>query len=400
MLLVLGVLHENGAVRVDLELVRRWSAMGVSAKVFALQRAKADQAVAAPATVSVNLGSASGRRLRHAWPIILWRLIAASRRAHVVVSGSELGVALFFSFVAARVARRPFALLVHSRPSKAMADWTPRWQHRAVRWIHRHSDGVACVSDRIVTDLVSAGVPADVIRVVPNGIDIDTVRRLANEAPAVARSPTSRTVVAVGRLSQEKGFDLLIRAHGLLRDAGAVSHRIVLLGDGPDRDKLANLADRLGVGESVVFAGFVANPLPDIASADLLCMPSRYEGFPLVLLEALALGVPVIASPSGGELLDEGSYGIVVPSESPECLASAIAQHLRNPAPLRTLAARGPERLRGYDWATVAAHHLAWLRELAGVVESKDRAVPNRDSVQRSTNREACGEPTGRHAND
>jgi glycosyltransferase involved in cell wall biosynthesis len=340
--------------------------MGVSAKIFALQRASVDHAAAVPAGVQVNLGSAGGHRLRYAWPLILWRLVRASRRTHVVVSGSELGIALFFSFAAARLARRPFALLVHSSPSEAMADWTPRWQHRAVRWIHRHSDAATCVSERIVTDLVSAGVPPEVIRVVPNGIDVDAVQRLANQPPAVVRSPTRRTVVAAGRLSREKGFDLLIRAHGLLRDVGAVPHRIVLLGDGPDRTKLADLADSLGVGDSVVFAGFQANPLPDIASADLLCMPSRYEGFPLVLLEALALGVPVIASPSGGELLAEGSYGIIVPTESPESLASAIDQHLRNPAPLRTLAERGPERARGYDWATVATYHLAWLRDLAG----------------------------------
>jgi glycosyltransferase involved in cell wall biosynthesis len=222
------------------------------------------------------------------------------------------------------------------------------------------------VSEGIVTDLISAGVSPEIIRVVPNGVDVDTVQRLANQPPAVIRTPRQRTVVAAGRLSREKGFDLLIRAHGLLRDVGAVPHRIVILGDGPDRAKLVDLADSLGVGDSVVFAGFQANPLPDIASADLLCMPSRYEGFPLVLLEALALAVPVIASPSGRELLADGAYGSIVPTESPESLAFAIDQHLRNPAPLRTLAERGPERVRGYDWAIVAANHLAWLREVAG----------------------------------
>jgi glycosyltransferase involved in cell wall biosynthesis len=365
-LVVLGVLHESGAVRVDLELVRRWCAMEVSARIFALQPANADHRAAVPAGVHVDLGSAGGRRFRYAWPLILWRLIQASRRTHVVVSGSELGIALIFSFLAARLTRRPFAVLVHSRPSEAMVDWSPRWQHRAVRWIHRHSDALTCVSDRIVTDLVSAGVSPELIRVVPNGIDVDTVRQLANQPPAVVRSSSRRTVLAVGRLSREKGFDLLIRAHRLLCDIGTVPHRIVLLGDGPDRAKLANLADSLGVGDSVVFAGFQTNPLPDIASADVLCMPSRYEGFPLVLLEALALGVPVIASPSGGELLAEGSYGVIVPAESPESLASAIDEHLRDPARLCTLAERGPDRVREYDLATIAAHHLVWLRELAG----------------------------------
>jgi glycosyltransferase involved in cell wall biosynthesis len=365
-LLVLGVLHENGAVRVDLELVRRWRVAGAAARVFALQQPDPEQAAVVPAGVDVDTGSPVRRRLRYAWPLILLRLIRASRRAHVVVSGSELGTGLFFSFAAARIARRPFAFLAHSRPSDAMVDWTPNWQHPAMRWIHRHSDAVACVSERIVADLVASGVPPQVIRVVPNGIDVDSVRRLANQPPAVAPSVTCRTVVAAGRLSREKGFDLLIRAHSLLHDAGSVAHRIVLLGDGPDRAKLEELAGTLGVRDSVLFAGFQPNPLPDIASADLLCMPSRYEGFPLVLLEALALGIPVIASPSGRDLLDEGAYGIVVPAESPECLAAAIDRHLRDPLPLRTLAERGPEHARRYDWSAIATQHLAWLCELAG----------------------------------
>jgi glycosyltransferase involved in cell wall biosynthesis len=247
-----------------------------------------------------------------------------------------------------------------------MIDWAARWQHRAIRWIHRNSDATACVSESIVADLVESGVPAQLIRVVPNGIDVETVRRLANQPSAVPPAPGRRTVVAAGRLSRAKGFDLLIRAHGLLRDADAVPHRIVILGDGPERGKLVDLAESLEVRDSVVFAGFQANPLPDIASADLLCMPSRYEGFPLVLLEALALGVPVIASPSGRDLLDEGAYGIIVPAESPESLAGAIDAHLRNPVPLRTLAERGPDQARRYDWASVARQHLDWLVELAG----------------------------------
>jgi glycosyltransferase involved in cell wall biosynthesis len=234
------------------------------------------------------------------------------------------------------------------------------------------------VSERIVTDLVASGVRPDMIRVVPNGIDVESVRRLATEPPAVVGSPTLRTVVAAGRLSREKGFDLLIRAHGLLRDVGTVPHRIVLLGDGPDREKLIDLANSLGVADSVIFAGFRANPLPDIASADLLCIPSRYEGFPLVPLEALALGVPMIASPGGGELLAQGPYGIIVPAESPESLASAIDQHLRNPAPLRSLAERGPDRAREFEWHAVAARHLAWMRQLAEMRTAfEDRVAGN-----------------------
>ena len=92
---------------------------------------------------------------------------------------------------------------------------------------------------------------------------------------------------------------------------------------------LTELADNLGVRDSVLFPGFPGQPLPNIAAADLLCMPPRYEGFPLVLLEALALGVPVIASPSDRDLLDEGAYGIIVPGESPKNLASAIGRHPR-----------------------------------------------------------------------
>jgi hypothetical protein len=112
-------------------------------------------------------------------------------------------------------------------------------------------------------------------------------------------------------------------------------------------------------------------------------MPPRYEGFPLVLLEALALGVPVIASPSGRDLLDEGAYGIIVPAESPENLASAIERHPRDLLSLRTLAERGPEHARRYNWTAVATRHLAWLGELAG--RAPDLTRPGAGGVVLST---------------
>jgi glycosyltransferase involved in cell wall biosynthesis len=104
-----------------------------------------------------------------------------------------------------------------------------------------------------------------------------------------------------------------------------------------------------GLGDHVQFLGVQPNPFPWYRAADLFCLPSRTEGLPNVLIEALACGTPVIAAdcPSGPrEILADGRYGRLVPIRDPASLATAIAEHLANPEPLRTAAAAGRVSVR------------------------------------------------------
>ena len=153
-----------------------------------------------------------------------------------------------------------------------------------------------------------------------------------------------RTIVCVGRLSPEKGQTGLLRAFAQLR-ASHPDLTLRLVGDGPDRDALERLSDELNVTDAVTFAGRLPerDTLLEIARADLLVLPSFMEGLPIVLMEAMALGVPVIASRVAGipELVVDGKTGLLFAPSNWDELAQCIARLLGDKALCATLAQNG-----------------------------------------------------------
>lgn len=154
------------------------------------------------------------------------------------------------------------------------------------------------------------------IDILPNPLDLMTIRRQARkEVPDRIQQfvNSSPFVVAAGRLEKAKGFDLLIKSFAAMGNKKA---RLVIMGEGNCRTELDKLIHRLQMQKRILLAGFVNNPYPVMEKADLFVLSSRYEGMPNVLLEAMALGKPIVATdcPSGpAELLQDGRYGRLVP---------------------------------------------------------------------------------------
>ena len=157
---------------------------------------------------------------------------------------------------------------------------------------------------------------------------------LTGTSPRATRiDPDNRTIVAAGRLESVKGFDTAIAALALLPDREA---RLVILGEGPMRAQLGQLAESLGVADRVDFPGFVPCIRPWLDAARMFLLSSRYEGYPAVLVEAIAAGRPVAATrctPAVEELLDGTGFGVSVPINDPKALAAAIATVLDSPVP-------------------------------------------------------------------
>jgi glycosyltransferase involved in cell wall biosynthesis len=176
-------------------------------------------------------------------------------------------------------------------------------------------------------------------RVIPNGVD--TTRFAAEPAPVPGR------VVMVGRLAAPKRHDLAL--HALARLSNRNSDAMLqVVGGGPRREKIVALADELGLPDRVRLLG-ARDDVPELLSrAACLVLVSDYEGCPLSVIEAMAAGVPVIASRVGGltELVDHGVTGLLVPHDDPDALAAAVGELLADPERARRLGRAGRERAR------------------------------------------------------
>ncbi|MCW2613932.1 MAG: glycosyl transferase group 1 [Frankiales bacterium] len=382
MLVVQSALSLNGGLLVLLDLLERWQVTpGVSPRLFvAKQRAPED--VLAPDGLAVSFGGDEAGRTRRQGARALVRLVRLARAADVVISGSEIGESVLLGYVGARLARRPFVVVVHADLDDAIDFWVPWFARRLTRWANAHADASVCVAPGLVQPVLSNGALPSDVHVVVNGIDVGRVQQRAL-LPAGAGDVVDDgarsipLVVANGRLAIQKGFDLLIEAHARVLAAG-LPHRLVITGEGPQRAELEALVARLGVTSSVDLPGFAANPYPTIAAADVFVLSSRSEGLPLTLLEALALGAPVIATECGSgprTVLGDCVFGELVRSGSVEALADALAAHLRTPDLLRERARGGPARALAFDVDRAAAEHLTVLRS---VVDGSRSGVPSR----------------------
>lgn len=214
-----------------------------------------------------------------------------------------------------------------------------RWERWAARWAAR----VVCVSEAERATGVHAGITGR-WTVVPNGIDPGRFRPapagpvrdgLTRLAGLPARAPLA---VCVGRLCRQKGQDVLLRAWDAVRQQ-VPGARLVLVGDGPDRDRL-----RAAAPASVLFAGAVADAAPWYQAADVVVLPSRWEGMALAPLEAMACGRPVVVTDVDGareSLPRSFAAPCVVPPEDPEALAGAVGALLNDPALRASLGERG-----------------------------------------------------------
>lgn len=330
------------------------------------------------------------RRMALRWAVLVGMvpLLRESRQHDVMVSSSEIGFAFLMGWLVAKVVRKPFVVMVQSPLNEAIAGWVPKSLQFVTRKVHARVDAAICVSAGLAGELLDNGLSPERLFTVAVGVDLERVLQQGKQLSDIA-IPAVRYVVAVGRLDFQKGFDVLIRAHAQVVKAGELCD-LVIVGEGDDLEALTELAQELQVSESVKMTGFVANPHPLIAQADLFVLSSRREGMGgLVLLEALAHGTPIIATdcPSGPrELLEDGGLGQLVPVDDPDALAAMIIKHFADPTELRRRASGGSRRVLEFDPDATAVAVAEILREVVdrrtGRQKSSRRSVPIAGSLR------------------
>ncbi len=224
----------------------------------------------------------------------------------------------------------------------ASRGWLERNLQRAsMRHLYPFADAVLVPSRGVARDLAElAGLSRDLIRVVPSPVVPERFFDAPPPPPAHPwlEDPERPLVLGMGELGPRKDFATLMRGFARLRARRPC--RLMILGRGRERQRLLDLAQTLGIAADVALPGFVAEPYPYLAHADLFAFTSRWEGLGFVLIEALALGTPVVSTdcPSGPrEILHDGRYGRLVPVGDAVALADAMAETLAAPPALDDL---------------------------------------------------------------
>ncbi|MGH9265405.1 MAG: glycosyltransferase family 4 protein [Acidimicrobiales bacterium] len=294
-------------------------------------------------------------------PAGLLRLYREMRGAGLVHLNMAWGGDHAHALALAWPVRRPVVGTVHIwvRPRSSLRRRVMALGYRRLRRVIAVS---AEIRDAVVDQL---GVPAGRVDVVPNGVPF---------AEPPVRDPHETVVIgALGRLVPAKGFDLLIEAVGRLRDRG---HHLeaVIAGEGPERDALERAAE----GLPVRLAGFVTDVGAFLGGVDVFCLPSRWEGLPFALLEAMMAGAPCVAAGVGDVAMGVGATGRIVPPDDVDALTSALEELVASPELRAQLGRAAHERARdrfGMD-AFVAGTLAVYDKALSRQGRSRDGGGP------------------------
>lgn len=233
-----------------------------------------------------------------------------------------------YAIAAAALVRRTRVVAVYQLAVPPLSERQRRMKRLTARGIDRHV-GVGERTSRQVEELI--GLPHGSVRTIHNGVPDGQFQPLPRSLPGAL-------IGAIGRIEEQKGFDVLIRALAEIEEGS-----LVLVGDGSERSALEELARSVGVADRVVWAGWSEDARSYLGSFDVFVLPSRFEGFPLVLLEAMLARSAVVATDVGSvaETVFDGETGLLVPPEDPAALARAIKRLLADDDLRRRLGDRG-----------------------------------------------------------
>ncbi len=311
---------------------------------------------------------------RRSWLARLWELARFLRSAKPAIVMPFLSY--FITAVAAWLAGGQSRVVFNQgTPTTAFLDdpdfsWRTPWRRRVFTWLTRafygRADGIVVTSQGVADDLVQCyHVPRGAIRVLHNPVDLDAISQAAAVPEAAGdEEPPRPLLVAAGRLATVKNYPLFIEAVSKLAQDAPVHAWI--LGEGDERARLEQLVDDRGLTSFVRFLGFHHQPWGIISRADVFVLTSTYEGFGNVLIEAMACGVPVVAtrSPGTAEIIEDGVNGLLVDHDA-NAVAAAIARVLADGDLRERLIVQARARVQHYSVPRVAERYDRLFQELA-----------------------------------
>jgi len=288
------------------------------------------------------------------WLILLFKIgkLLRSNNPEVIVSFMWYSNFIILILKALRVIQSP--IIVSERYTLSFSyegKFIEFIRRIVVRFFYPFADKILAVTRDMAKELNHLyNIPASKIAAIYNPIDFKKVNQDAEErVDNLWFRDSIPVLIAVGRLSPQKGFSYLIRAVSTLRSAFLV--RLIILGEGQERKNLQQLIHHLNIQDQIQLVGFQKNPYQYLSRATIFVLSSLYEGFPNALVEAMALEVPCIATrcPTGPEeIITDGVNGLLVPPGDEKALAEAIIRLLKDPALCKKLSEEGRKRAEDF----------------------------------------------------
>jgi len=372
-----------GPERYLVELGRALPEFGFEVELLALYRRSSESPAVHPLVARARAAGLPAEQWPDPGPLSIqtvFQLADWLRRGRYALLHSQDYKTDVIGVLAARFARVPCVATVHLHPQTT---WRLRFYRQldlvALRLCHQ----VITVSEAIRQELLAAGLAPDRVVTIHNGLDVAEFEASGQEVggnDSRGNDVGQPTVAVFGRLDpQKRQSDFLLAARQV--HATRPDVRFMLVGDGPDRASLEQLAQQLGIADCVRFAGHQTNVAALLQRTSVVVLSSVREGLPYVLLEALALARPVVATAVGGvpEVITHGETGLLVPPCNPSALAEGILWVLNNPAEAIRLGERGQERVLREFSATEMAHCTANVyRQVLDKGGSSDHAGSDR----------------------
>ncbi|NET35091.1 MAG: glycosyltransferase [Cyanothece sp. SIO1E1] len=314
---------------------------------------------------------------RSRWaPLLLSRFLREERPEFLISMPTIINVPATLGWLLSGKGRTKFIISEHSTMSyKAYVEYKDDWRMRTLPWVARFlypmASGLRANSEDVLDDLLNKiRIPMDRKRTITitNPVNVEAIAQHS-------LSPSSHpwlghrhvpVILSVARLAKQKNFPLLLQAFGKVRQV--MDAKLIILGEGPERPYLEALTSQLGLSEHVSLPGFSDNPWSSMAKADVFVLPSEEEPFGLVLVEAMACGVPVIATDALGggprKIIGDSQHGILVPSDQPSMLTDTMLDLLCSPEKRAFLIDAGKQRCQAFKPQVVAQEWLSFLEHI------------------------------------